>query len=190
MSRDRVIQKIRQHLPAAKFLPDEPEGKIIPDPGKLKETFIESLKQTGASCIELPGNEKAAVWLAENYPAAVDLRKREFREMYSSDCPKEKLAGLETVILEGQFGVAENGAIWIDETDFPNRLFPFITLKLVIMLDKNKLVSDMHEAYRRIDLQSAGFGLFISGPSKTADIEQSLVYGAHGAMEMGVVMIG
>jgi L-lactate dehydrogenase complex protein LldG len=41
------------------------------------------------------------------------------------------------------------------------------------------IVPTMHEAYRQINIAEEGWGAFIAGPSKTADIEQSLVIGAH-----------
>ncbi|HSJ68730.1 MAG TPA: LUD domain-containing protein, partial [Anditalea sp.] len=90
---------------------------------------------------------------------------------------------------EGQFGVAENGAIWLDEEDLEFRILPFITEHLVIVLDKSKLVGNMHQAYARIGNTPSGFGLFTAGPSKTADIEQSLVIGAHGAKSLKVVLV-
>ena len=91
-------------------------------------------------------------------------------------------------VFPGNFGVAENGAIWLEDKDLPNRIDPFITEHLFIKLNMQEIVPTMQEAYRRIDLKGTGFGVFISGPSKTADIEQSLVYGAHGAKEMTVLI--
>ena len=87
-----------------------------------------------------------------------------------------------------QIGVAENGAVWIEQ-DVKQRAIYFIAEKLVILLDKNKIVNNMHEAYKLIDTGEYGFGTFISGPSKTADIEQALVMGAHGARDVTVVLI-
>jgi L-lactate dehydrogenase complex protein LldG len=91
--------------------------------------------------------------------------------------------------LQGNFGVAENGAVWLEDKDLPHRIVPFITQHLILALDTDKIVATMQDAYQRIDLKSTGYGVFISGPSKTADIEQSLVYGAHGAKELTVVLI-
>jgi len=96
---------------------------------------------------------------------------------------------MEQQAFPGNFGVAENGAIWLEDKDLPNRIAPFITEHLIIKLNFREIVPTMQEAYRRINLKGTGFGVFISGPSKTADIEQSLVYGAHGAKEMTVLLI-
>jgi L-lactate dehydrogenase complex protein LldG len=48
----------------------------------------------------------------------------------------------------------------------------------------------MHEAYARIEMDPKyNFGTFISGPSKTADIEQALVMGAQAARGVTVVLL-
>ena len=180
MSRDEILQLIRKNAPVSKSLPDILIRDELKPNSSSKETFKNNLIQVGAEVIELNGIEGIAPFIAEHYPMIVDFSKQEVWTEYNSSCPKEKLEQLETILLEGQFGVAENGAIWLDEINFPNRLVPFITQKLIIKLDKAKIVGDMHHAYRRINLSNTGFGVFISGPSKTADIEQCLVYGAHG----------
>jgi len=66
---------------------------------------------------------------------------------------------------------------------------PFICQHLAVLLHKNDIVQTMHEAYATIGNNAYGFGLFIAGPSKTADIEQSLVLGAHGPKTMTVFVI-
>ena len=100
------------------------------------------------------------------------------------------LAPVDVAILRGQFGVAENGSIWLDEADFGgHRVLPFITQHLIIVLDKKRIFNNMHEAYTQLDITKTGFGLFLAGPSKTADIEQSLVLGAHGSKTMVVFLM-
>ncbi len=97
-------------------------------------------------------------------------------------------AGVEVAVLPASFGVAENGAVWLREEDFGgHRALPFLTQHLVIALKKTELVATMHEAYARPEVAGTGFGMFLAGPSKTADIEQALVIGAHGARSLMVV---
>ncbi|MEJ7589840.1 MAG: LUD domain-containing protein, partial [Ferruginibacter sp.] len=91
--------------------------------------------------------------------------------------------------IQATIGVAENGAVWIYESQMKNRLLPFICQHLVIYLDVKNIVPTMHEAYELIDVAKEGYGVFLAGPSKTADIEQSLVIGAHGARSLLVYLI-
>lgn len=68
------------------------------------------------------------------------------------------------------------------KNQFPVRVLPFITSDLVLVLSKNDLCLHMHDAYKKIVNREKTFGLFISGPSKTADIEQLVAIGAQGAI--------
>jgi L-lactate dehydrogenase complex protein LldG len=100
------------------------------------------------------------------------------------------LEGLDLAILPGELAVAENGAVWVDGRGLFHRVVFVVPDHLVLVVPADGLVNDMHEAYARIAPREVGYGLFISGPSKTADIEQALVIGAQGARSCTVVLVG
>lgn len=100
-----------------------------------------------------------------------------------------ELEKLEKAYIEGTVGVAENGAAWIYESQMINRLIPFICQHLVLVIEKKNIVATLHHAYGKIEAAREGFGAFIAGPSKTADIEQSLVIGAHGARSAKIYVV-
>lgn len=100
-----------------------------------------------------------------------------------------ELEKVERAYIKGTIGVAENGAIWIYESQMINRLLPFICQHLILVIDKKNIVPTMHQAYDSIEVAKEGFGAFIAGPSKTADIEQSLVIGAHGARSATIYVL-
>jgi L-lactate dehydrogenase complex protein LldG len=97
---------------------------------------------------------------------------------------------LDFCVAPGVFGVAENAAVWITQDTVPHRAALFIAQHLVLVVPNREIVHNMHEAYARIDPEQVSFGIFISGPSKTADIEQSLVIGAHGPRSLTAVLVG
>lgn len=101
----------------------------------------------------------------------------------------EEMYAVDTLVMEGSFGVAENGAIWIQEQSMGNRILPFSCQQLVVVLSAQKMVHNMLEAYDLVSLKEDGYGVFIAGPSKTADIEQSLVIGAHGPVSFLVFLV-
>jgi L-lactate dehydrogenase complex protein LldG len=108
------------------------------------------------------------------------------------------LADVDVAILPGEFAVAENGAVWVTDKNVPLRAIYFLCQHLVLVVPANDIVDHMHAAYERLAAAADGrgmfetpvFGTFISGPSKTADIEQSLVIGAHGPRSLTVFLLG
>lgn len=103
------------------------------------------------------------------------------------DDPRE-LNGVDVGVVKGEFGVIENGAVWIPKR-FRHKAILFISEALVILLDRKNIVNNMHEAYAREGFDDYEYGCFIAGPSKTADIEQALVIGAHGARAVTVILL-
>lgn len=99
------------------------------------------------------------------------------------------LRDIDLAVVKGNFAVAENGAIWMKNEENRHRALYFIAQNIVIVIDEKDILNNMHEAYERINFENVGYGVFISGPSKTADIEQSLVIGAHGPKSGYVIFI-
>ncbi|MCF0197650.1 MAG: LUD domain-containing protein, partial [Bacteroidaceae bacterium] len=97
------------------------------------------------------------------------------------------LEGTDVGVVLGTVACAENACVWVPQT-MKERAVCFIAEYLVLIVEKANVVSNMHEAYERIAMPEAGFGTFISGPSKTADIEQALVYGAQAARGVTIIL--
>lgn len=187
-SKQAILLRIEQNKPVSIDLPKRIGNSTVMPGTELKDDFINSLIKVGASVVELDNESKLIDYIKSKHREGIDFGESEVWSKYTSEYPINKLEKIDTIILSAWFGVAENGAIWLDESKFPNRLLPFISQKLIIKLSKEDLVQDMHRAYQILNMEKSGFGVFISGPSKTADIEQSLVYGAHGAKEMLVIL--
>lgn len=99
----------------------------------------------------------------------------------------QDLNGTDVAILKGELGVAENACVWIPQT-MKEKAVCFISEELVIIVSRKNIVNNMHEAYAQIKMTDYGYGCFISGPSKTADIEQALVMGAQAARGVTIVI--
>jgi len=191
-SRDRILKSIADNRPPAQPLPliDLSMVSVPSDPLESLRTVLGNI---GAATVLLSSVEELSAELT-------DARARGLRAINrvagagETDAidPAAQAASLEDVdiaCLSGTVSVAENGAIWVPERNMGNRLLPFICTQLMLVVDRADIVGTMHEAYARIDAFAEGFGAFIAGPSKTADIEQSLVIGAHGAKGLTVYII-
>lgn len=189
-SRDTILQAVAMNKPDFHELPDMDISLAIQYQDIIKQfttiveaagatTFYQNSKQdllNDLAAVKAEG--KFMINLLENPDV------EEWKNMKAHELEK-----LDTCYLRADLGVAENGAMWISEKQMSNRLLPFICQHLVIVLDPGDIVNNMHDAYQQINAVSDGYGVFIAGPSKTADIEQNLVIGAHGARSLRVYLI-
>lgn len=88
-------------------------------------------------------------------------------------------------------GIAETGSLILWPNDDEPRLMSLVPPVHIAVLRASELYTTFHEAMKS---QSWASGmptnaLLISGPSKTADIEQTLAYGVHGPKELIVLII-
>lgn len=192
-SRETILTAIKQNKPALLPLPEILVNSYVNELSMLEE-FMEVLTRIGGTPVLINSLDEVAqdITLAfrtgdriVNTLSGISDQNRTM--LTASDAMM--LEPVYKVYIEGTIGVAENGSIWLYESSMVNRLLPFICQHLVIVLKADKIVATMHDAYNQVNTAKEGYGLFIAGPSKTADIEQSLVIGAHGARSLKVFLI-
>ncbi len=192
MSRNKILGAIHQHRPPLVPLPDPwfPEA----DTGDLVGIFSRSVESNGGSVKEVEGYGALTEWLtrrARKKSLVVHSLLVHEPGAFRPDQVKDPMTLEKTdiAVIPGLIGVAENGAVWVDERCLSHRVLPFICQHLILVLQKYEIVADMHQAYRKINTHETGYGVWIAGPSKTADIEQALVIGAHGAVSHEVMIV-
>ncbi|MCD8318784.1 MAG: LUD domain-containing protein [Paraprevotella sp.] len=188
--RDEILAAIRQNTKVSHDYPTW-EIKALTYPDKIS-SFCEICRFVGGEAVVLQPGETLDEVIRKYFPEARSIASSLKELTCATIRPDEletaqELDGTDVAVVEGDFGVVENGAVWIPQNIKLKALY-FIADALAIVIDRHSLVNNMHEAYRRLAGQSYPFGTFISGPSKTADIEQALVMGAHGARTALVIL--
>ena len=191
-ARDQILKSITANKPASADLPVMNIQQVISydDNATQFKTVLESI---GGSVVELNSFEELRQEI-ENEKSSGNFIANTISELGSIDenlksLSSHQLENVHKAFIRGTVGVAENGSVWIYENQMINRLLPFICQHLILVIEKKNIVATMHHAYQQIDIAKEGFGVFIAGPSKTADIEQSLVIGAHGARSLMVYIL-
>ena len=193
-SRDHILKTIRRHLVEAVDLPslDQPWITFA----DRQQQFADVLDAIGGRCVRVPDVAALNAALTQ-IPAYADGTTKcslvpgvgESTFDLNAITDPHDLADVDYAILPGEFAVAENAAVWVTDAHLRHRALYFIPQHLALVVPASEVVNSMHEAYERLSFNEARYGAFIAGPSKTADIEQALVIGAHGARSMHVFLI-
>jgi L-lactate dehydrogenase complex protein LldG len=192
-SRATILEKIKQNKPVA--ISDLPSLSFLGlDTFDLLDQYKNVLKSIGGDFVEVSSYNEVIAFVEKNYEnekrkitTIPELAEIAATDWFSAD--PHTLENVELTLVKAHFGVAENSALWVTDDLLGQRVAPFIAQYLAIVVNKKDIVATMHQAYDRIGNQEYGFGTFIAGPSKTADIEQSLVLGAHGARGLTVFIM-
>jgi L-lactate dehydrogenase complex protein LldG len=202
-SREQILRDIRDHLPVDSPLPSlDHSWTRYADP---IEQFLEVLRGVGGLGKVIFGQAELEAEISR-LVSQLDARQvcsvlpeayRGNVDMASIDDPHE-LADIDLAVLPGVLAVAENAAVWITNRLVPQRVAYFLSQHVALVVPADRIVNNMHEAYEWIHRESGvdgpfgspRWGTFMSGPSKTADIEQALVIGAHGARSLHVFLTG
>lgn len=191
-SRASILGKIKANQPELIKLIEIPDFEIHNE--DLVEKFTKVLTSIGGFVMEAKNYSEIEKYISDNYDTSkrviwnIDEIKNIENKLWLTSAGVA-LADVDLAVLQGKFGVAENGAIWITENELGIRASAFITQYLILAVNKKDIVANMHKAYEITEHEDYGFGTFIAGPSKTADIEQALVIGAHGARGLVVFLM-
>ena len=201
-SKEDILKKYRANVREKFDMPDLSDIRGITYPDPLLQ-FMNMTKSVGGNAIEVEKGRDINELIRELYPDAKEIASNLPEITIATRNPDEvgrarDLNGTDVGVIRGCFGVAENACVWIPQ-QMKEKAVCFISENLVILLDKTQIVNNMHEAYRRLSTRDPksgldlfdeyGYGTFISGPSKTADIAQVLVMGAQAARSATILLL-
>lgn len=191
-NKEEILSRYRANIKQKFEMPslDDIKGITYPDP---LVQFISMSQTVGGKVVEQEPGQDINDLIRELYPEAKEIASNLPEITVATRNPDtigspQALNNTDVGVIRGVFGVAENGCIWIPQ-QMVEKAVCFISENLVILLKKTEIVNNMHEAYKRIEFNDYGYGTFISGPSKTADIAQVLVMGAQAARSVTVVLV-
>ena len=193
-NKEDILKRYRANVREKFDMPDLSDIKGITYPDPLVQ-FIKMTESVGGHVIEVKEEQDVNQLVKDLYPDAKEIASNLPEITIATRNPDtvgraRDLNGTDVGIIRGQFGVAENACVWIPQA-MKEKAVCFISENLVILLPKSQIVNNMHEAYKRIefDKEYDGYGTFISGPSKTADIAQVLVMGAQAARSATILLL-
>ena len=191
-TKEEILSKYRKNIQKKFDMPDLTQLKPIEYPDPLVQ-FISMTQSVGGKVYEMEPGQDINDVIRELYPDAKEIASNLPEVTIATRNPDtcgspQALNGTDVGVIRGMFGVAENACVWIPQ-QMEEKAVCFISENLIILLKKSEIVNNMHEAYKRIEFNDYGYGTFISGPSKTADIAQVLVMGAQAARSATVVLV-
>ena len=192
-SRDSILGSIRSHLAASPPC-DLSESVFSPAPTPLTTSVVDAFKQSveavDGHCVVIH-TEEELTRILKNFTA---------RKIAISDAPILNRLGIEPStsnifeidvgITTAQAAITETGTLVLDSSRERNRLVSLVPPVHIAIVDASSIFQTLGEALAFIhqDGNISPAVTFITGPSRTADIELTLTIGVHGPQEVYVIV--
>ena len=190
-SRDEIIARVRKNQPSPRPLPAVPTFDDAAT-GSPLESFQAALIRMGGKLADVPADGDFDALIHSLFPDA---------KVICSAAPEVKgtrplarvraaaeLHDVDVGVVRAVYGIAETGSLWLTEAQFKVNTLGFLAQHLVVLLDPSRIVINLHHAYRKRAQFDARYGVFMTGPSATADIEGVLIHGAQGIRTLTVIL--
>lgn len=155
----------------------------------LAGSFLEACEKL-ADCIGqvtpvvISGFEDEAMTLIEQHLSAkgIDFHTGSVRDL---------LPGFPIAVTPGHLGISETGTVIIESTSEDVRLASMLADHHIIVMPSSALrceVSEVEHFLEDLLRKPSAYVAFVTGPSRTADIERVLTIGVHGPKEITVIL--
>lgn len=193
--------------------PAKPGRAWLPDAGETPEqrlkVLADNLLKLKAQLIRVPDMPSASAALSElatskgwkrlAYHANHDTRAAVATlscEAWAvdQDFDKQRLEGCDAGLTTCEAIVAQTGSILVSSSDNGGRALSILPHVHVVIARADQVVGDLTDAFaltrKRHGDRLPSMLSFITGPSRTGDIERILVLGAHGPKELVLILVG
>ena len=106
---------------------------------------------------------------------------------------RQQGAAAEAGLTGANFGIAETGTVVLESTDEDVRIATTLPEKHFVILDPRKILATADEAVPVLkgfhERLPQAYLAYITGPSRTADIERVLTIGVHGPAELHILLL-
>ncbi|MCB9260524.1 MAG: LUD domain-containing protein [Ignavibacteriales bacterium] len=146
----------------------------------LSENKINHIASTNQRICESIQESIEAVYTDVKFTIANDLKPQE---------RKEKISKINTAIVYADFAVSEIGSLVFlydnSKTSYPHFLCDYV----IAIVNSKNIFPNQFTLFENINTEQSKNMVFVTGPSRTADIEKVLVLGAHGPRKLTVIAI-
>jgi L-lactate dehydrogenase complex protein LldG len=186
--RDEILGSLRRNQPAHRELPEVPT--FHRQSRQLISVFSESLIYMSGEFVERPPADFSG-YLRSKFPdariicsAVPEYPGNRRPEHYST---WSEASDIDVTIVRSPLGVAETGSVLLTERELHVNTIAFLARDIVILLDPEHIVENVHDAYSHPAFREAKYAVLMTGPSGSADIAGETVHPAQGVKTLTVI---
>jgi L-lactate dehydrogenase complex protein LldG len=190
--RNTIIDSVRKSQPVSRSMPQIPHFDID-DANDRVELFIQGVMRMAGTVIRdmVPDLDD---FVRNRFPDAKVICSA-VPECKGTIRPKElthwsEASKIDVSIVRSPLGVAETGSVLLSDVELQINTIAFLSHDLIVLLDPNKIVQNIHHAYQHPYFKTRPYSLLMTGPSGSGDIGGVTVHPAQGVKTLTVILAG